>query len=268
MTHKTNVGLVQWAKNLMDQPYWFGTCSYKATESLLKRKATQYPSHYAGNRMSRYRQDIRSGATVQDCVGIIKGYYWTKDDGTQKYSLGARPDKGANGMFTAATEKGPIAYMPKIIGLIVHLNGHVGVYIGDGWVIEARGFKYGVVLTRLNDRQWTSWFKCPYIEYIDGMDEEVLFTDSEKLPVSYARKLAYVPGRTMLRGADIEQVQKILANLGFDPGFVDGIYGPKTKGAVEAFQKNVMLPANGIVDRTTWDMLVDIQALEDISRSG
>ena len=268
MTHKTNVGLVQWAKGLMGQPYWYGTCSYKATESLLKRKAVQYPSHYADSRMGRYRQDIRNGATVQDCVGIIKGYYWTQDDGTQKYGLDGRPDKGANGLFTAATEKGPIANMPEIIGLIVHLNGHVGVYIGDGWVIEARGFKYGVVLTWLKDRPWTSWFKCPYIEYVDGAVEETSPTGSEKMPVSYIRELAYVPGRTMLRGTDVEWTQKILANLGFEPGIVDGIYGPKTKGAVEAFQKNVMLPANGIVDRTTWDTLMDIQALEDTSRSG
>jgi hypothetical protein len=41
------------------------------------------------------------------------------------------------------------------------------VYIGDGWVIESRGTKYGVVKTRLNERPWTHWLKCPFIQYID-----------------------------------------------------------------------------------------------------
>lgn len=166
MTRKTNIGLAAWVKGLIGEPYWYGTCSYKATNSLLKRKAEQYPSHYPEKRMARYRQDIQKGATVQDCVGIIKGYYWTQDDGTQKYRLDGRPDKGADGMFRAAMEKGSIVMMPEIVGLIVHFNGHVGVYIGNGNVVEARGFDHGVISTQLRNRPWTSWFKCPYIEYV------------------------------------------------------------------------------------------------------
>ena len=42
---------------------------------------------------------------------------------------------------------------------------HVGVYIGDGKVVEARGHSYGVVKTDLKSRNWTKWCKCPYIEY-------------------------------------------------------------------------------------------------------
>lgn len=44
--------------------------------------------------------------------------------------------------------------------------GHVGVYIGNGEVIEARGHAYGVVTTKLSSRGWTQWGKCPYIDYI------------------------------------------------------------------------------------------------------
>ena len=45
MPVKTNLGLVQWAKAWLGQAYWFGTCCYACTESLLQRKAKQYPSH-------------------------------------------------------------------------------------------------------------------------------------------------------------------------------------------------------------------------------
>jgi cell wall-associated NlpC family hydrolase len=39
--------------------------------------------------------------------------------------------------------------MPDIPGLAVWHDGHIGVYIGGGQVIEAMGTKYGVVKTEL-----------------------------------------------------------------------------------------------------------------------
>ena len=46
MTAKTNLGLVEWAKAWLGQAYWFGTCCYTCTESLLQRKAKQYPKYF------------------------------------------------------------------------------------------------------------------------------------------------------------------------------------------------------------------------------
>ncbi len=40
------------------------------------------------------------------------------------------------------------------------------------------------------------------------------------------------------RGEDIEQLQTALARLGFDPGIIDGVYGPETESAVEAFYES------------------------------
>lgn len=39
---------------------------------------------------------------------------------------------------------------------------------------------------------------------------------------------------------------------------VDGVYGPKTKDAVETFQRAFLLPVNGIVDYPTWYKISDI----------
>jgi peptidoglycan hydrolase-like protein with peptidoglycan-binding domain len=36
---------------------------------------------------------------------------------------------------------------------------------------------------------------------------------------------------------------------------VDGIFGPLTEGAVKAFQKSHLIPADGIVGRLTWSKL-------------
>ncbi|MFA6848768.1 MAG: SH3 domain-containing protein, partial [Selenomonadaceae bacterium] len=70
------------------------------------------------------------------------------------------------------TEHGSISTMPDMPGVLVFSKGHVGVYIGDGYVVEARGFAYGVVKTSLRSRPWTSWGKCPWIEYAEEKKEE------------------------------------------------------------------------------------------------
>ena len=52
------------------------------------------------------------------------------------------------------------------------------------------------------------------------------------------------------------QIQALLTYLGYGPGQVDGIIGPKTKGALSAFQPDYGLPATGQPDDTTCKMLV------------
>ena len=41
----TNEHFVAYCLKMVRQPYWYGTCVYKATVSLLNRKTQQYQSH-------------------------------------------------------------------------------------------------------------------------------------------------------------------------------------------------------------------------------
>jgi peptidoglycan hydrolase-like protein with peptidoglycan-binding domain len=52
--------------------------------------------------------------------------------------------------------------------------------------------------------------------------------------------------------ADVKYVQK---KLGVATGGADGIFGPKTKAAVIAFQKKHGLTADGIIGPKTWAKL-------------
>lgn len=269
MTPKNNLGLVAWAFRWLGQAYWYGTCVYDCTKSLLTRKAQQYPTHYKDNRMKQYNADISAKKKCSDCVGLIKGYYWTREDGTMKYGLDGRPDKGANGMFQAAKEKGPISTLPEIPGLLLHSPGHVGVYVGEGWAIEARGFAYGIVKTHVSERKWTHWFKCPYIDYADGdggkmtlppeaanpatppvVDDKPTNDGTEVLDFGN-RTLKYVKGRRLMTGDDVKAVQARLVALGFTPGTIDGKYGVKTEAAVKAFQLSAGIAGDGIVGPDT-----------------
>jgi uncharacterized protein len=43
------------------------------------------------------------------------------------------------------------------------------------------------------------------------------------------------------------EVQQLLADLGYDPGPIDGVMGPRTRAAIRAFQADVGLPVDGQV---------------------
>lgn len=159
---KTNTGLVEHALGWLGNPYWYGTCCYKCTSSLLASKSAQYPSHYTQDRMPRYKQDISGGKYCADCIGLIKGYYWEKDG---KIVYDASSDVNTTGMYNKAKVKGLIGTIPEVPGLIVYKSGHVGVYEGNGSVIEAKGFSYGCIRSKLSDTAWTHWLVCPYISY-------------------------------------------------------------------------------------------------------
>ncbi len=49
----------------------------------------------------------------------------------------------------------------------------------------------------------------------------------------------------------VEGVQRALVALGFDPGAVDGVNGPKAREAVKAFQDSVGLTTDGVVGPQT-----------------
>ena len=57
------------------------------------------------------------------------------------------------------------------------------------------------------------------------------------------------------KGEDVKQIQKALAGAGLAV-IVDGIYGQNTKAAVEAFQRNHGLTADGIVGAKTLALLI------------
>lgn len=151
---KNNLDLVTWAKEAKDNGwgYVWGTYGSVLTKSYYNAKLEQYPEEIGG-----YAEFIEAnwiGRRTADCNGLIKGYGWLNPDTHEvEYGTNGMPDIGADTMYANASEKGTIDTIPEIPGLAVWHEGHIGIYIGDGKVIEAKGTKYGVVETELTGRR-------------------------------------------------------------------------------------------------------------------
>lgn len=163
---KTNKGLVEYCKAQLGKPYWYGCFGQSSSRQLYSSKKKQYPTQYQWT-CSKNQLDKR----VHDCVGLIKGYLWS-DTPTSNPKYKSSQDVSANGMYDKCKNKGKINTMPNIPGILVFMDNHVGVYIGNGYVVEARGHAYGIVKTKLSERKWTKWGKCPWIEYSEIMSNK------------------------------------------------------------------------------------------------
>lgn len=180
----TNIGLTQHVKNALaaNTKYMWGGIYRPITENYIQQLYKIYgSSQYSESRLKLLRSYIGKNYFGIDCVGLIKSYYWSGKanggSGSPNYGkVAGYPDVNANVMYANAKVKGRINTIPEIPGLIVYCKTypHVGVYIGNGYVIEStlgtRGD--GVVKTKLKDWCWEYWFQCPYISY-DTITETV-----------------------------------------------------------------------------------------------
>lgn len=119
-----------------------------------------------------------SSRRVFDCVGLIKCFLWHDyGPGNTGYYGKTAPDINADQMYSKATVKGPVDTIPEIPGLLVWQQGHIGIYIGGGQVIEATAKRWGsvggcVVKSQFINKSaamyretWTHWLKCPFLMY-------------------------------------------------------------------------------------------------------
>ncbi len=119
---------------------------------------------------------------------------------------------------------------------------------------------------RLHDAKGKRLRTVPYQLDIDGVgfkgttDEEGLL--ELELPVSATRgtlRVKHTTREIVIGGLDplhtAKGIQARLTNLGYWPGPIDGVFGPKTTRAIRAFQKERGLKVDGIAGPKTRDAL-------------
>lgn len=165
---KNNLDLVQWVMGAEKAGwgYVWGTYGEVLNSAAYRNSLNQYPEEVGG--YAEFIEENWINKRTADCSGLIKGYCWL-DTTINEISCGSHPIPGAtaNDMYANAVEKSAIDTIPEISGVAVWHDGHIGVYIGNGEVIEAMGTQCGVVKTKLEERGWTHWLKLSNISYVE-----------------------------------------------------------------------------------------------------
>ena len=200
-----------------------------------------------------------------DCVCMIKGILWgwngdkSKTYGGAKYASNGVPDSGADAMFRKCLEQSK-DFSRLEVGEVLWRSGHIGVYIGEGLAVECTpNWADGVQMTAVNQsvpgypiRTWSSHGKLPFVDY--EAYSLARFRMETALVTEALPRLSEQENRVHIL---VCLVQKRLGALGFAAGEADGVFGPVTKAAVEAFQKEKGCPVMGEVDERTWSLLLE-----------
>lgn len=182
------------------------------------------------------------GKMVTDCSGLPRRALWQLGEKSllhHAYYQYTENCKIKGRLIDGARDDGK----PIKRGTAVFLQGkgskihHVGVYVGGGKVIEAKGTKYGVVMSELS--HWDHWGEYKVVDYSDEKGDE---------PAMRILKRG-------TRGDDVRNMQNMLNSLGYAVGTADGIFGAKTETAVKAFQTAEGLKADGIAGPQTLEIL-------------
>lgn len=163
--------------------YIWGGFGAPITEATIQRA-----EQYSKNKTSGYAKEARklSGAPKAfyfDCVGLIKAILWgwngdnSKSYGGAKYKANGVPDIGADAMITKCTGIST-SFSNVQAGEVVWMEGHIGIYIGNGLAVECTPkWDNGVQITAVsnigtkagyNSRKWTKHGKLPYVTYTNA----------------------------------------------------------------------------------------------------
>lgn len=223
----TNSGLVKYCKEALKLKtvYMWGGLFREVNKSYINQLAGMYSDQYGESRKNTLSGLCGKGYYGCDCVGLVKSYYFggVGVANNAKGYVGAW-DFGVGSMYNAAKVKGKISTMPKKEGVLVMTSdyGHVGVYIGNGEVIECTLSKFGdgVVKTKFTDRNWAWWCQCPVIvddTGVTGSNTTIYTSGKANAPVN-VRDEASINGKIVAklsRGTAVKLTGKTVDNGGY-----------------------------------------------------
>ena len=189
---------------------------------------------------------------VADCSGLFRWAY---------SKLGFSITHSSNYIWTShCSAKGELKNGKKENGsdvrpgtaVFVHPAGnskrtHIGLYIGDGRVIEAASTVKGVIESKITDKKWNEWGELKKVDYGTEPTPTPSPTPSTDKPTL----------RRGDKGAYVTLAQTELIQKGYSCGSsgADGQFGKNTEAAVKAFQKDHGLTVDGVIGAQTWAAL-------------
>jgi len=166
---------------------------------LAGRNVDRYCKNHSYNRRPERQKMIRAAADRDppvygfDCVCLIKAILWgwngdpSKTYGGAVYNSNGVPDIGANQMIRVCS-KVSTDFRGIVPGAVVWMEGHIGIYAGDGLAVECSPkWDNCVQITAVGDigkksgyntRTWTKWGLLPYVDY-DSREEVEDLTEEQ-----------------------------------------------------------------------------------------
>ena len=211
----------------------------------------RYTSNYAYNSQPTRKKMIESASADTfgfDCVCLIKGILWGWNGnknatyGGAKYCSNGVPDFGADGIMNYCNNVSS-NFSNIVVGEVVHMKGHVGIYIGDGLVAECTpAWQNKVQITACgnigkkagyNTRTWVNHGRLKYIDY-----------------TSVQPSAGFLPPRGYFQkgdsGKNVEKIDSWLAKQVSGP-----YYGDYTVAVVKEFQRQNGLEQDGCIGPIT-----------------
>ena len=228
----------QIAVDCLGWPYVFGAWGEDCTPANRKRRArSDHPTIVSacpalnGKTCEACQWGI--GVRMFDCRGFTA--WLIRQVGLDITGQGATSQYNTNANWI---RKGKISEMPDCVCCVFKQTSagkmeHTGMHIGGGQIIHC---SKNVQTGNTSDRGWTH-YAIPV-----GLYSE------EEIPVQIVKPIL----RKGSKGDNVRELQRDLNGLGYDCGTADGVFGEKTKSAVEKFQSDHGLKADGIVGPLTW----------------
>ena len=147
---KTRNGLIEHWKSKLGTPYVFGAKGEVMTQARINQLARENPGTYTSSYKAKAAKYI--GQHCTDCSGLIS-WYTGRIRGSYNY-------------HDTAMERVSIDHLNEsMVGWALWKPGHIGVYIGDGYCIEAKGINYGTIRSKVSATPWQKVLKLCDIDY-------------------------------------------------------------------------------------------------------
>ncbi len=237
----TGKELAEFGKAKVGTPYFYGA---KIQEGVLTEKKMAamhklYPSVVTFSYMTKARIKKQVGKVNVDCSGLIYGY--------------REKNLGSYQLYSTAYTRLPIEKWQKFaVGTVLWKPGHVGIYLGNEEVAEAKGLNYGTVLSKISANNWNYGLTFSDIDYsyTDNLVSNAKWKDVNPFtePAGLLKKGS--------EGNDVRWLQWELMEAGFNISFsyknkkykaisVDGEFGKITDAALRAFQQSCKINVDG-----------------------
>ena len=172
----------------LNTAYASGTFGQKFSETFIRQKREQYPSSYPDSKIRSLRNKAANGDLyLFDCCGLIKGIIWNWP--TLVYKSNGLPDVNDSGIWNQYCIEKSDKWDKVEPGEILHMKGHVGIYIGEGKAIEATArWEEKVLVSHVmnisldadHSRKWEAHGKLTLLEYEASASEpapvEIFYT--------------------------------------------------------------------------------------------